>query len=190
MKLFRLFRGTSYEEPSRKLYITLVNQARLPEFYLDCGVPDTVDGRFDMIVLHAFLVFRRLKRAHEETTDLAQALFDIMFSDMDQNLREMGVGDLGVGKRIKIMAEAFYGRLAVYETGLAGDDDEILTDALRRHLFRKGFPEEVDVANLIRYMRREAATLDALETSQLLAGEVTFGPPPGINKGKEEGVTR
>lgn len=180
MRLFRLFRRSPLNDPSRSLYAALVTQARLPGFYLDCGVPDTVDGRFDMIVLHTFLVLRRLKRDHDDTAELAQALFDIMFEDMDQNLREMGVGDLGVGRRIKAMAKAFYGRLVAYEAGLAGDD-EILAGALRRNLFRKTTPTAGEVASLIRYMRRETSSLDAMELGRLLAGKVTFGAPPGAD---------
>ncbi len=192
MRLFSLFGGSSMKEPAAKLYVTLVEQARMPGFYLECGVPDTVDGRFDMVVLHVFLVLRRLKRGQEDSTDLAQALFDIMFADMDQNLREMGVGDLGVGKRIKTMADAFYGRVAAYEAGLDGDDG-VLADALGRNLFRKTTPAPENVASLVRYMRRETAGLDAMAFERLLAGEVGFGSPPGPGQyippdtGKEKG---
>ncbi len=182
MRFLGLFRGSRVRETARTLYITVVEQARRPGFYRDCGVPDTVDGRFDMIAMHAFLLLRRLRRDHGQTADLAQALFDLMFADMDQNLREMGVGDLGVGRRIKTMAKAFYGRLGAYEAGLAGDD-QALADALRRNLFRKTNPQEGDVAALARYMRREAAALDALGLDRLMAGEVRFGPAPGGTRG-------
>ena len=161
---------------ARDLYDSLVVQARRPEFYLNCGVPDSVDGRFDMIALHAFLVLRRLKRDHERTANLAQDLFDTMFEDMENNLREMGAGDLGVSRRVKAMAMAFYGRIAAYEAGLAGGD-EILSDALLRNLYRQRIPE--DPGAMCRYMRTESEALDALDTERLLEGKLAFGPPPG-----------
>ncbi len=163
------------DERAQALYAALVEQARRPEFYLGCGVPDTVDGRFEMIALHAFLLLRRLKRDRQQTADLAQAVFDLMFTDMDENLREMGTGDQGVGKRVKAMAAALYGRIKAYENGLAGGG---LDQALRRNLFGAATPEATDVARLARYLRREAAALDAADLDQLLAGQVTFGPAP------------
>ena len=161
---------------ARDLYQSVVLQARRPEFYLNCGVSDSVDGRFDMIALHAFLLLHRLKRDHERTADLAQNFFDTMFEDMENNLREMGAGDLGVSRRVKAMAKAFYGRIAAYEAGLAGGD-EILADALLRNLFRQRGPE--DPGAMCRYMRAEAEALDAMDVERLLEGEVAFGPPPG-----------
>ena len=96
-------------------------QARKPDFYRTAGVPDTVQGRFEMIALHMFLVLHRLKQEGGTGTDLAQNLFDLMFQDMDRNLRELGTGDLAVGKRIKTLAKELYGRIAAYEKGLNAD---------------------------------------------------------------------
>ena len=180
MKLGRLFRRPRWRGIAHELYAAIVLQARRPEFYARCVVPDTPDGRFDAIALHAFLVLRRLKRDHARTAQLAQALFDIMFEDMDQNLREMGVGDLGVGKRVKAMAQAFYGRAAAYETTSAGDD-AALGEALRRNLYRGTAPGDADVAAVVAYMRREAAVLDALDVERLIEGNLRFGTPPGAN---------
>jgi cytochrome b pre-mRNA-processing protein 3 len=176
-RLFGFFGGADrLDGPARGLYGSLVKQARQPGFYLHCGVPDTVDGRFDMILLHAFLVLRRLKRDRRHTAELGQALFDLMFADMDRNLREMGVGDLAVGRRIKAMAEAFYGRIAAYEAGLA--DDAMLADALKRNLYRKAAPAAPEIAGVVAYLRREAAALDAQPLAGLMTGTVTFGPAP------------
>ena len=173
-------RPTDGRRPARDIYESLVRQARRPEFYLDCGVPDSVDGRFDMIALHAFLVLRRLKRDHERTADLAQNLFDTMFEDMEINLREMGAGDLGVSRRVKAMVRALYGRISAYEAGLASGD-EVLADALLRNLYRQRGPEDPGV--MCRYMRSEAEALDALDVERLLKGEVAFGPPPRAQSG-------
>ena len=99
------------------IYGMIVAQAREPLFYRDFGVPDTVDGRFDMLLLHLWLVLRRLQPV-EGGASLSQALFDHFCADMDANLREMGVGDLTVPKRMQKFGEAFYGRAAAYDAAL------------------------------------------------------------------------
>jgi len=186
MKLPRLFKQSPTESAANRLYARAIEQARQPAFYLISGVPDTPDGRFDMIALHVGLLLRRLRQDHQLTADFAQALFDLMFSDMDQNLREMGIGDIGVGKRIKAMAQAFYGRLAVYEAGLKNADDGELVAALGRNLYRNATPQEDQIAGVVAYMRREAAALDTCPLEQVMTAEFRFGPPPA---GSSEGVT-
>jgi len=178
MKLFDFLSPKRFDEAARGLYVSVVEQARQPAFYVLCGVPDTPDGRFDMIALHAFLVLRRLKRNRAQTAGLSQAFFDLMFADMDRNLREMGVGDLGVGKRVKAMAEGLYGRIGAYEKGLAGGDS-VMTDALRRNLYRKADPSDAQVAAVAGYVRDEARRLDDVVLDDLTRGSVSFGPAPG-----------
>ncbi len=178
MKLFDFFRPKDFDETARKIYAALVKQARQPAFYLSCGVPDTPDGRFDMILLHAVLVMRRLKRDHDKTADLSQAVFDLMFADMDQNLREMGIGDLGVGKRVKAMAKAFYGRARAYEAGLEEEGTDALNRALARNLYRKTSPDAAQIAAIADYMRSEARRLDETDIDSLAAGNLMFGPVP------------
>ena len=129
-RLLRLRGGP--EAVAERLYLALVTQARQPMFFQVLGVPDTVLGRFEMISLHAFMLFQRLRDTEDGA--LAQDVHDVMFADMDRSLREMGVGDLGVGKRVKKLASNLYGRIAAYEQGLAGDD-ATLAAALRRNLF-------------------------------------------------------
>lgn len=181
--LDRLFRRARHDRAAQDIYRVLVGQARAPEFYAECAVPDTVDGRFDAVALHAFLVLHRFKRDRPRTAQLAQALFDTMFEDMDRNLREMGVGDLGVGRRVKAMAQAFYGRIAAYEkAGVAGDD--ALGAALRRNLYRNADPAPEAVAEVVGYVRREVAALAAQDIERLLAGKVTFGAPPRVRPGE------
>jgi cytochrome b pre-mRNA-processing protein 3 len=170
MKFLNLFAEPPVQASARRLYTQAVNQARQPEFYLHRGVPDTPDGRFDMVVLHVVLLMRRLKRDHDQSAGTAQALFDLMFADMDQNLREMGVGDVGVGSRVKAMAKGFFGRLAAYDLALSAEDDSELCAALRRNLYRKCVPLDRDVAAVALYMRQEAAKLDALPINSLLGG--------------------
>jgi len=154
-------------------YGRIVERARAPDFYLRAGVPDTVDGRFELLTLHAFLVLNRLKREHGASAAFAQELFDTMFADLDQTLREMGAGDLGVGPRVKAMARGFYGRIAAYERGL--DNEVELEAALRRNLYGtvSGI-DEAAVAGMARYVRRQAAALAALPLATLLEGDVAF----------------
>src|SRR5262249_18572993 len=136
MALSRLLRKAppAGKDTIERLYGAVVAQARRPAFYLRFGVPDTLDGRFDMIALHVFLVMRRLKAEGEEGRALSQALANRFFADLDRSLREMGVGDLGVGRRVKVMAKAFYGRIAAYEAGL-NSGDTALGEALKRNLY-------------------------------------------------------
>src|SRR3989304_1024649 len=128
------WRRREADDNARKWYETIVVQARRTEFYATLGVPDTVSGRFDMVALHTFLALRRLRvdglaprRPRAAGTDdegaakrraLAQALLEVMFDDMDASLRELGVGDLGVGRRVRTMAEGVYGRAAAFQAGL------------------------------------------------------------------------
>jgi cytochrome b pre-mRNA-processing protein 3 len=156
-----------------------VAQARLPGFYRDFGVPDTLDGRFDMIVLHAFLALHRLKRDGQAQGPVGQALFDLMFADMDASLREIGVGDLSVGKKVKRMATGFYGRVAAYDEGLASTGDTALEEALGRNLYGTVKPAPAHVAAMARYMRRQVAFLAKVDTGGIVAGALPFAPPEG-----------
>jgi len=121
---------------ARALFTTAMSQARRPEFYVQGGVEDSVDGRFDLVVAHLILIMHRLKREGAEGRDLGQRVFDIAFANFDEALREMGVGDLSVPKKIKKMAEAFYGRVETYETALGVGAEAAFADALRRNLYR------------------------------------------------------
>lgn len=143
-------RPSSSSAPAHALYIALVAQARQPFFYETLEVPDSVDGRFDMILLHVFLYTRRLRT--EEARDahtLATAITDVFFDDMDRNLREMGVGDLSVGKKIKKMADALNGRFVAYEKAM--EDKESLVFALTRNVYGTVKPQETNVAALADY---------------------------------------
>src|SRR3569623_1473920 len=111
-------RRSKQERTGFELYGAAVAAARDPYLFEALGVPNTLDGRFDMIALHAFLVIQRVKREPEPGRTLAQAVFDAMVSDMDSNLREMGVSDLSVGKRVRAMWEAFHGRANAYAAAL------------------------------------------------------------------------
>lgn len=160
------------------LYARAVAQAREPAFYAVMGVPDTVDGRFEMIALHVYLILRRLRAEGEAAAALSQDLFDAMFADMDRSLREMGVGDLSVGKRVKAMARGFYGRIKAYDDGLASADSGDLCEALRRNLYGTGEAGPGQCEALAAYLRREAEALAALSGDAVLRADLNFGPPP------------
>ncbi len=116
--ILRLFRRSSHNRTIRDLYGMIVAQARSPAFYADYGVPDTVEGRFDLIVLHLVLAAAPARRGGRLRAPVGQKLFDAFCRDLDDNLREMGVGDLAVPKRMRRFAEAFYGRQAAYLAAL------------------------------------------------------------------------
>lgn len=135
---------------AQEAYIALVEQSRKPFFYTDCAVPDTLDGRFEIILLHVFLALRGLKAEggqEEQSRLLQEALFD----DMDRNLREMGVGDMGVGKRVKVMSRAAYGRLESYT--LVWEDEQGLREALERNVYRGAQVAPAAVEKLLAYVR-------------------------------------
>ncbi len=184
MILSRIFGRKKDDATAHELYVALAGQARQPVFYCEGGVPDTLDGRFDLLSLHLFLVLRRLsgKQASAAETGLAQQVFDVMFGDMDRNLREMGVGDLTVGKRIRTMSEAFYGRVEAYETGLqASHDDAILMAALDRNLYRGEAPGPLQLARMATYMRDVAALLAQQVSDDFLVGKLVFCAAPEFN---------
>lgn len=173
----RLFGSREWEAPARSLYESAVAQARRPDFYRDLGVPDTVDGRFELVALHGYLLLRRL-RAMPNGAGLAQALFDVIFADMDASLREMGAGDLGVGKRVKVMAKGFYGRMAAYDAGLAGEAP--LAEALRRNLYGTVEPAAAALVAMVKYLQDATQVLEKQAESTLLAGQAIFPDPPAL----------
>jgi cytochrome b pre-mRNA-processing protein 3 len=175
MPLASIFRRHSYRHQAYAAYASIVEQARAPDFFVRLDVPDTLDGRYEMIALHMFLVLNRLKAEHEATAEFSQALFDAMFADLDRGLREMGATDMGVGKRVKEMAKGFYGRIAAYEKGLEGDD-QVLSEALKRNLYGTVQPREDAVAALARYMRMEAQALARQPTEAFFNNEIKFQP--------------
>ena len=172
-----LFRRKPHERAGYALYTTAVQAARDPYLYSELGVPDTLDGRFDLIGLHVFLLIDRLRNAPEDAAKtgpaVAQAVFDAMFADMDFNLREMGVGDMTVGKRNKQMWEAFHGRARAYEAALADVEPESLVKALGRNVWRGEAPAGAAqaLAGLVR-RQREALAAESLE--RFVAGDAQF----------------
>ena len=169
------------EVVAQRLYAALTAQARRPDFYLAGGVPDTIDGRFEMVTLHAFLLFRRLKGQGDKAGAIAQGVYDVMFGDFDASIREMGAQDLGVGRRIKFMTEAMNGRFAAYEAGLAQAQSQggqtALELALKRNLYGTTEPVDECLKRMADYLKRADADLAAQPIDQLMRGAVHF---PGL----------
>lgn len=160
---------------AHSLYGAIVTQARAPVFYRDFGVADTIDGRFDMIVLHAFLVFEKLRALGPAGSALAQEVVDLFFLDMDRSLREMGVGDLAVPKRMRTMAESFAGRSAAYRGAAARGDRPALAEAIGRNVFPEADGVPPGAAALANYV---LAWLEGRDPADdLLRAAVAFPDP-------------
>jgi cytochrome b pre-mRNA-processing protein 3 len=172
--LLSLIRRGRYERAGFELYGIAVTAARDPFLYTSLGVPDTLDGRFDMIGLYTFMLIQRLKRDVAPGPALAQATFDAMFSDMDINLREMGVGDLSVGRKVRVMWEAFHGRAAAYAAAMTAGDMPALDAALERNVWRGNPPSADETRALRRLVLAQEAELSAQSLAALTRGTAHF----------------
>jgi cytochrome b pre-mRNA-processing protein 3 len=169
----KLFRPNSARIAGRELYDCAIAQARQPALYMDMAVPDTVEGRFEMHNIHVLLLLHRLKGQGVAAADAAQALFDTYVSALDGTLREMGVGDLTVPKRMRKLGEAFYGRTKAYDATLADPDDRA---GLERLIARTVYDEAQDApaGRMADYVRRQAAALAAQPLDAILEGRPTW----------------
>jgi cytochrome b pre-mRNA-processing protein 3 len=183
--IFQLFATRPLSFNIDALYGAIVAQARLPGFYLGYGVPDTVEGRFDMIVLHLVLLFRRLASEPKATRDLSQGVFERFCQDMDHNLREMGVSDPSVPKEMRRIGEAFYGRAEAYERAIAaaGDDrGQLLASALARNVFAEPSVSS-KATHLAAYVMAAAHWLEGAETAEVIGGGLKFPDPDTVAAG-------
>ncbi len=176
MKL-ALFRRAHREDTIAALYGAIVTQARSAAFYRACGVPDTVDGRLEMLLLHTFLFYRRVRAGSEGVRPLGQDVFDRFCNDMDGNLREMGIGDLAVPRHMRRIGEAFYGRAAAYEAALAAGDEQALAEALMRNVFSGLAIHSEDARRLATYAMKVDAELARQQDAGLSAGQINFPDP-------------
>jgi cytochrome b pre-mRNA-processing protein 3 len=162
-----------------QLHGKIVAAARRPALYAELGVPDTYDGRFEMVALHAGLVMRRLTGLSGMGEELAQELADSVFRHFDVALREIGIGDVAVPKRLKRMAEAFYGRNKAYDEGLDAPETDRLAAALARNVYGQGDVALAPMAPILaRHVRASADALHQTPLETFAAGEVEF-PEPG-----------
>jgi len=161
-----LRKSATRKQEAARLYDGIVSRARQPVFFTEFAVADSLDGRFDVLVFHAWLVLAELKAAPP-----AQALTDAIFTGFDEAMREQGAGDMGISRKLKAMADAFYGRMAAY--GAAKDEEE-LAGALARNLWR-GASVDGRARALAAYAMRARASL-----KQSLPEALDFGPLPNI----------
>jgi cytochrome b pre-mRNA-processing protein 3 len=174
MGLFDRFKDARRaRDASNRLYVQAVEQARSPAFFTQYGVPDTVDGRFDLIILHIMLLMRRLRGNGKAAAEMSQAVLNHMFSDMDRNLREMGVGDLSVGKQVKKMAKAFYGRSEVWEEGMDAGRVQLMS-AFEETVYRSVEPSSEQVSSLSDYTLATDKALNTQSIDRFLTAEVSF----------------
>ncbi|WP_371346161.1 ubiquinol-cytochrome C chaperone family protein [Ancylobacter sp. IITR112] len=178
--ILRFFRRNDGGETIQRLYGAIVAHSRQPVFYTDYAVPDTIEGRFEMILAHAFLLFHRLKGEDEARRALGQGVFDAFCTDMDANLREMGVGDLTVPKKMKKVAEAFYGRIAAYEAPIEAGDLDALTQAVLRNVHGSKPAHEGEARAFAHYMIAAVAALRAVPFARFAAGDLPLAPPPAL----------
>ena len=168
--ILTLFRKNPAREPVYGTYAAIVAQSRQPRFYAEFGVPDTVTGRFDMISLHLGLLFYRLRAEGAKARDFSQAVFDLFFKDMDRSLREMGIGDLAVPKKIQKMGGAFYGLLQGLGSALDTGDRAVLEALLVRNVYEGGDPAGAPL--LAAYLAVESQRLATMPVDVILAGRV------------------
>jgi len=171
--LSRLRRVGRHTEAAAALYGAAVTAAREPWLYQALGVPDTLDGRFDLLTVYAFLLIHRLRTAPEPGPALAQAVFDAMFSDMDHTLRERGVSDLRIGKHMRAMWEAMHGRALAYAAALDAGDRDALAAAVARNVWRGAAPETA-AASLARVIVAQTAHLAEQPLAAFASGKVDF----------------
>ena len=173
MLLDRLFRPRPALAAGRALYARAVEQSREPALYVDLGAPDTVEGRFEVYSLHVVLLLDRLRGHGEAAAEVSQALFDTYLRDLDSALREMGVGDLSVGRKMRKLGEAFYGRGKAYEAAFQALPDE---GALQALLTRTVYAD-IDASSaprLAAYLLRQRSALADQAVDRLALGEVDW----------------
>jgi cytochrome b pre-mRNA-processing protein 3 len=171
------------------IYHVIVARARQPIFYTDWGVPDTPDGRLEMIGVHAALVMRRLRTEDEAGKILSQDIFDVMFGDVDRNIREQGVGDLSVGKHVKRAAQTFLAQFRALDPGLDAKDQHAVAAVLERNIFNRVIVAEKNAPTttpapaeppapgmlaLAAHLLAEEQRLGEVPSSELLAGRCTL----------------
>lgn len=175
--ILSLFKKNTANDAVYAVYGSIVAQSRRPVFYADWKVPDTVTGRFDMISLHVALLFRRLRARKGNERQFAQSVFDLFFADMDRSLREMGVTDMGVPKKIQKMGNLFFGLLAAIDAELEKGNRDGLRQVLVRNVYDL---DDMEAAGeLADYLVEQDKTLAMTPTAEIIAGKLVFGSGGG-----------
>jgi cytochrome b pre-mRNA-processing protein 3 len=173
LKLLR--RPSSSRAAAERLHAAAVAQARSPALYARMGAPDTIEGRFELLCAHVILLLDRLKGEADSLAETRQALFDVFVSHLDGAMREMGVGDLAMGKRMRRLGEAFYGRLQAYEAAFAVLPERATLEALVARTILDG--HDADPGELAGYLSSARLALAGQEPSALLKGGPLWPAP-------------
>jgi cytochrome b pre-mRNA-processing protein 3 len=175
--MLSVFKRSPVKAEADAIFRSVAGQARHPALFLAGGVPDTVEGRFESLSLHVILVVLRIEGLGPQGAELAQELVDRFFADLDRAVREIGIGDLSVGKKVKAFARSFYGRVDAYRAGLAATADAgDLAAALHRNLLGADGPAGVRAEKLAHYARASVDRLAQLDRAGLGAAKVHFAP--------------
>lgn len=175
--MFGLFRTRRHNQAIvNRQYAALTAASREPVFFLDFNVPDTVMGRFEMLAVVMILFFRRTANSPLSGQQLAQEIVDAFFQDLDHSIRELGIGDVGVPKRMKKFAGMFYGRLESYAAAIDADDAAGLARALARNI-HPAAPDAQDMHALASYMLDAEKTLAGVPEDTIAAGAMTMPVP-------------
>lgn len=178
--IFGLFRKRNHNQIIVvRQYELLTSTARQPVFYTDYDVPDTVMGRFELLSVVMILFFRRTRSSATSGQELAQEIVDAFFEDIDYSIRELGIGDNSVPKRMKKLAGMFYGRLESYATAIDVDDRIALAAALRRNIYPKADEGAASMVPLADWMMTAEAHLAAVTEAELATGSAALPLPPG-----------
>ncbi len=167
------------DNAANELFVKVINHTRIPVFYEKFSVEDSLDGRFDLMTIHMALIIETLDNYQQmdDAIMVRRRLQEIMFDNLDLTLREIGVGDLGVGKKIKVMAEAFFGRMTTYQDLFKNYDIDQMSMALKRNLYRGKVGQETVAENMAIYIYSQNKHLSSLGAEDVMAGKFDFIMP-------------
>jgi cytochrome b pre-mRNA-processing protein 3 len=176
--MFGLFHNKARDVQISRIYDQILAQARAPELYLAGGVPDTMEGRTDMMLLHLFLLMHRLREEKGEILEVARDVCDRFFAELDRAMREMGVGDLTVPKKMRRIADIYAGCSSSYGNALASEDAGELPAALLRNVYGRREDRQMEAEVLAAYVRRAAAALAGTPSERLITDAIPYPLPP------------
>lgn len=176
VKILGIYIGSERQEhkKAQTLYNLVVKASRNPELYGKLGASDTANGRFELIILHIFMLFRRMQENDKQMQSIKQKTFDCFLENMDVNLREIGVGPDGVPKRIQKMLENFYGRAGAYQAAIDDDDVDQLAQTIARNFFADENPNDKGAQKLAEYVFKAIKVLEATSLENLLESKFEF----------------
>ena len=168
------FKKKKYEKVSNDIYQKIVNISRNKIFYTKYNVPDTIDGRFDMLALITIIVVHRLSKIKNEGVELSQKIFDIVFKDLNYSLRELGAGDVSVANNMKKLISSYMGRQKIYVKAFKNEDEKFLALAFKNNIFRNKDQNKNLILLLSKNIFRINKKLDLIEDKKMLNGDFDF----------------